>query len=267
MPRARPARSPSRAPIVVPVAMRAPVVGLAERYAAGAVIPRHCHPVGQLVFAATGVMTVTTPSGAWVVPPLRAVWLPAHTEHAIRMTGPVAVRMVYVAPSHAGSLPAAPCVVQVSPLLRECILRLMELPAARPPDGPGARLVAVLLDEIEAAPVSPLHLPRPADPRARRIVRALEADPTDRRSLAAWARTAGGSTRTLARCFQRETGLGFRAWRQQLRLLRGLERVAAGDAVTRVALDVGYESPSAFVAAFRRALGTSPGRYFAGRER
>ncbi|MCW5893053.1 MAG: helix-turn-helix transcriptional regulator [bacterium] len=245
--------------------MRAPVVGLAERYAAGATIPRHRHPVGQLVFAASGVMTVGTPAGTWVVPPLRAVWLPPRTVHGIRMIGTVAVRMVYVAPSHAGGLPGAPCVVQVSPLLRECILRLMELPASRPADGPAARLVAVLLDEIRAAPVSPLHLPRPADPRARRLVRALEADPSDRRPLAAWARTTGASTRTLARLFQRETGLGFRAWRQQLRLLRGLERLAAGEPVTRVALDVGYDSPSAFVAAFRRALGTSPGRYFAGR--
>jgi AraC-like DNA-binding protein len=263
MPRAR--RSP--VPTLVPVPMRAPVVGLAERYAAGAAIPRHQHPVGQLVFAASGVMTVTTPAGAWVVPPLRAVWLPPRTVHGIRMTGPVAVRMVYVATSHTGDLPAAPCVVQVSALLRECILRLMELPAARPADGPGTRLVAVLLDEIRGAEAAPLHLPRPADARARRIVRALEADPTDRRPLAAWARTAGASTRTLARLFQRETGLGFRAWRQQLRLLRGLERLAAGDAVTRVALDVGYDSPSAFVAAFRRALGTSPGRYFAGHGR
>jgi AraC-like DNA-binding protein len=114
--------------------------------------------------------------------------------------------------------------------------------------------------------VAPHHLPRPTDPRARCIVGALDADPGDRRPLAAWARSAGASTRTLARLFRRETGLGFRAWRQQLRLLRGLERLAAGDAVTRVAVDVGYDSPSAFVAAFRRALGTSPGRYFAGRD-
>lgn len=255
----------ARQPTLVPVPMPAPVVGLAETYPAGATIPRHRHPVGQLVFAASGVMTVATPAGAWVVPPLRAVWLPPRAVHAIRMTGPVAVRMVYVAASHGAGLPEAPCVVQVSPLLRECILRLMTLPARRAADGPAARLVAVLLDEIRAAPVSPLHLPRPADPRARRVVRALEADPSDRRPLAAWARTAGASTRTLARLFRRETGLGFRAWRQQLRLLRGLERLAAGDPVTRVALDVGYESASAFVAAFRRALGTSPGRYFAGR--
>lgn len=253
----------NRVPTLVPVPMRAPVVGLAERYAAGAVIPYHQHPVGQLVFAASGVMTVTTPAGAWVVPPLRAVWLPPRTVHTIRMTGPVAVRMVYVATSHTAALPDAPCVVQVSALLRECILRLME----EPESARRTRLAAVLLDEIEGAEAAPLHLPRPADARARRVVRVLEADPSDRRSLAALARTAGGSTRTLARIFRRETGLGFRAWRQQLRLLRGLERLAAGDAVTRVALDVGYDSPSAFVAAFRRALGTSPGRYFGGRAR
>jgi AraC-like DNA-binding protein len=91
------------------------------------------------------------------------------------------------------------------------------------------------------------------------------ADPADRRTLAAWARPAGASVRTLARLFTRETGMGFRGWRQQVRLLRALERLAAGEAVTTVALDLGYDSPSAFVAMFRRALGTTPGRYFAAR--
>ena len=120
----------------------------------------------------------------------------------------------------------------------------------------------MLVDEIRGAAQAPLHLPLPSDPRALRVARALQAEPGDARPLAGWSKPAGASTRTLARLFVRETGLGFRAWRQQLRLLRALERLAAGEAVTQVALDLGYDSPSAFIAMFRKALGVSPGRYF-----
>jgi AraC-like DNA-binding protein len=244
------------------VSLRRPLAGRAVSLRGGARIPRHRHDVAQLVYAASGVMTVTTPDGSWVVPSLRAVWVPPFVEHAIRMMGDVEMRTVYLSRALAATLPRACCVVQVTPLLRELVLRAVTFGAAYAPKGPEARAAAVLVDEIRGAAVAPLHLPRPADPRALRVVRALEAQPGDPRPLSGWARIAGASPRTLARVFRRETGLGFGAWRQQLRLLRALERLALGDAVTQVALDLGYDSPSAFIAMFRRTLGTSPGRYF-----
>lgn len=247
------------------VAMVRPVVALAAEYPAGHRIASHRHPVAQLIHAVTGVMTVTTAHGTWVVPPQRAVWVPPQVAHAIRMTGPVAMRTVYVAPDAAAGMPTTCAVVHVEPLLRELVLRAIAVRAARAARRPGGaddRLAAVLLDEIRSAPVAPLHLARPTDSRALRVVRALEADPSDARPLSAWARTAGASERTLARLFVRETGVGFRAWRQQLRLLRALERLAGGQPVTTVAMDLGYESPSAFIAMFRKALGTTPGAYF-----
>jgi AraC-like DNA-binding protein len=244
------------------IRMTAPVVGIGFRYPDGSKIPRHRHAVAQLVYAISGVMTVTTKDGAWVVPPLRAVWMPPGVTHAIRMTGDVEMRTLYLSDALAAPLPAVCGVVHVTPLLRELVLRAVAFPMRWRADGGEARLAAVLVDEIRSAPVVPLHLPRPADPRAVFVARALEADPADARPLAAFARPAGASVRTLARLFRRETGLSFAAWRQQLRLLRALERLAAGEPVTAVALDLGYAGPSAFVAMFRRALGVPPGRYF-----
>lgn len=242
-----------------------PVVGLAADYPPGARIPAHRHDATQLVFAVRGVMTVTTEQGTWVVPPERAVWVPAGVTHAIRMTGRVAIRTLYLGGPLEAVLGSACRVVAVSPLLHACILRAVAFPQPYPEDGPEARIVGVLADEIRAAEVAPLHLPLPRDPRARRVSLALRDAPDDPRRLADWARAAGASPRTLERIFARETGMGFAAWRQQARLLRGLERLAAGEPVTAVALQVGYETPSAFIAVFRRALGTSPGRYFARR--
>ncbi len=239
-----------------------PVVAHAAEYDAGHRIQPHRHPVAQLIYAVTGVMTVTTADGTWVVPPQRAVWVPPLVTHAIRMTGAVGMRTVYMDPDAVTGLPTVCGVVHVGPLLRELVLRAVGVRQPYDADGADARIAAVLLDEIRAAPAAPLHLARPADPRALRVVRALEADPGDARTLAGWARTAGASSRTLARLFLRETGVSFRAWRQQLRLLRALERLADGQAVTTVAVDLGYDSPSAFIAMFRKALGTTPSDYF-----
>jgi AraC-like DNA-binding protein len=243
--------------------MTRPVVALALDCPDGHRIPRHRHREAQLVAAISGVMTVTTRDGTFVVPPQRAVWVPPLTEHAIRMTGEVAMRTVYVARARAKGLPARCCVVQLSPLLRELVLRAVQLPPGYAPRGRDARIAALLVDEIRGAPVAPLHLPLPQDARALRVARALQAAPGDARPLSAHARAAGASARTLARIFRRETSMSFGAWRQQLRLLRALERIAAGDAVTVLALELGYRSPSAFIAAFKRALGVTPTRYFA----
>ena len=241
---------------------RAVVVHAAD-YPSGARVPPHRHAVAQLIYASEGVMTVTTAAGRWVVPPQRGVWVPPRVAHRIRMTGEVHMRTVYLEPGRVEDAPTGCCVVHISPLMRELILRAVSFDGSEPAEGPEERVVALLVDEIRAARVAPLHLPTPVDSRLLRVTGALRDDPGDARTLDDWSRSAGASARTLARLFLRETGMGFRAWRQQARLLRALERLADGEPVTRVALELGYESPSAFIAMFRRTLGETPGRYFA----
>ena len=152
--------------------------------------------------------------------------------------------------------------LNVGTLLRELILCGVDLPQLYALGGPEERLVLVLLDEIRAMQVAPLHLPQPRDPRLLKLATALGRDPADRRDLEQWSRAVAASPRTLARLFRRETGLTFGRWRQQLRLLRALEWLAGGRSVTDIALSLGYDSTSAFVAMFRRNLGHTPGRYF-----
>jgi len=239
-----------------------PVVGAAVDLGHGSAIPLHRHRRGQLVHASSGVMTVTTDEGTWVVPPQRAVWVPGGVEHRIQMSGRVEMRTLYLSGAALANLPSQCCVVSVSPLLRELLLRVVAMPQPFPLGGAAERLVAVLLDEIRTTEVKALHLPRPADRRLRRVADALLEAPADERRLADWAKAAGASPRTLERLFQRETGMSFGAWRRQLRLLHALQRLAGGEPVTSVALALGYESTSAFIAMFRRNLGRTPGRYF-----
>ncbi len=239
-----------------------PVVALAGDYPSGYQIAPHRHARAQLVYASQGVMTVTAAAGSWVVPPQRAVWMPAGAEHGIRVNRAISMRSLYIRPDAAAGLPTACRVVNVSELLRALILRAMAVAPHYDEAGPDGRIMRVILDEIRALPSAPLHLPRARDARLLRVTEALRADPADPRPLGAWARAAGASPRTLARLFLAETGLGFRAWRQRARLLHALVALASGAPVTRVAFEAGYDSPSAFIAAFKRAFGTTPGRYF-----
>lgn len=237
-----------------------PVAGFARSYPDGQLVTRHHHEHAQLLHAISGLMRVRTEVGFWVVPPQRAVWIPAHMGHEINMVGATEMRSLYLLDGLEG-LPSDCQVIAVSPLLRELIAAFIAGPSTYEWDGPQARLAAVILDQLRAPEPATLHLPLPESARLRRVADALLADPADGRTLEDWARLAGASARTLARLFEAETGMGFRAWRQQVRLHEALARLAIGEPVTTVAYAVGYDSPSAFIAMFRKVLGTSPQRY------
>lgn len=226
--------------------------------------PMHRHFRAQLVFASEGVMRVTTGVGTWVVPPQQAVWVPAAVDHEVHSSGPLSMRSLYVHPDAGDGLPGECCVMAVAPFLRELIVRVAELAGREDLRSSYDRLVGVVLDELRDLKAAPLHLPLPRDPRLKAVTDSLLATPGDNRDLGDWGRRAGASGRTLARLFRRETGMTFAGWRRRLRLLAAVSRLGAGESVTAVAYDLGYHSPSAFVAMFRRALGTSPGRYLKG---
>jgi len=227
------------------------------------IIDWHTHERAQLLYAVRGVMRVTTANGVWVVPSQRAVWIPPGISHHVQAQGtPLSLRSLYIRDDALNGLPDICCVVTVSPLLRELIIAAMDIPDEPVPDSAEERLIRVLLDRIEGLPVAPLHLPMASDKRARRVIDTLMDDPADPRTLQDWSHELGASERTLARIFTRETGMTFGQWRQQVKLLAALARLARGDGVTDVAFDLGYASQSAFIAMFRRALGRTPGRYF-----
>jgi AraC-like DNA-binding protein len=233
-----------------------------SEYADGEVIKTHAHPWHQLIYASQGVMAVHTSEGEWVVPIHRGVWLPAGACHSIEMSGNVSLRTLYLVPRLSKLLPDQPCVIGVSPLLRELILQMVELGSMTLRNPAHAHLIAVLLDHLHEMKGDALHLPLPRDGRARRIASALQREPSDKRRLSELSTLVGASKRTIERRFKSETGMGFGKWRQQLRLAHALKLLAAGDAVTTVALDVGYDSVSAFIAAFRITFGRTPSQYF-----
>ncbi|MGE8186619.1 AraC family transcriptional regulator [Pseudomonas sp. NPDC086278] len=221
----------------------------------------HRHGRGQLLGARQGLLSVEAAAHHWVVPATHAVWIPPDCLHGLRSHGPFHGWSVYVAAPACVGLPEQPCVIATSGLLREAVDRAATW-SGQTLDERQARIAQLILDEIAALPTEPFGLPLPLDPRLRRITAALADHLADTRSLAQWAHWGGVSARTLARRFVSETGFSFSQWRQRARLLRALELLAADVPVTTIALDLGYENVSAFIAMFRRAFGVTPGRYF-----
>ena len=241
----------------------AAVICRAVDYPLGYLIETHRHRRHQLIYAVQGLMVVMSGHGRWVVPSTRALWIPAGTEHAVRCIGRVHMRSLYVRSDAIVGMPAQLSVVEVGPLLAELLHQAATVVWDHQPDSRDGRLMRLILDELHALPELPLHLPEPADPRLRRIYQALQEDPANSSTLSEWATQLDLNSKTLQRLFQRTLGMSFGQWRQQVRLLHGLERLATGEKIIEVALALGYDSPSAFSAMFRRQFGQPPSRFFA----
>jgi AraC-like DNA-binding protein len=227
--------------------------------AAGGGFERHSHDQHQVAWAPRGVLTVATDAGTWVLPPTRALWLPSGAPHQVQAVGATVFRPLYLEPAPCPIRWPEPAPIVVAPVLAALIDHLGH--ADLEPDQRG-RAESVLYDLFRPAGQASIEVPWPVDPRARAVADALAADPADPRGLAAWGRHVGASARTLARAFQSDTGLGFQRWRTTLRLRAALPHLALGETIATAASRAGYQTPSAFVAAFRRETGVTPGAYF-----
>jgi len=240
------------------------IIALGNDYPDAFEIPPHHHDRGQFLHGASGVMTVRTEHGAWVVPPQEAVWIPAGIEHSLRMVGAVNTRSLYVQLDAAASMPATCQVFAISPLMRELLLAAVDLPVDYDEQSRDGLVMALALKELLRLDPLPLSLPFPADARLGRrcqkfLARPLANDPIDR-----WADALAMSRRSFTRFFKQETGMTFGHWARQACLLAALRKLALGEPVTTVALDLGYESPAAFTTMFKKSLGVPPSRYFLG---
>jgi len=223
--------------------------------------PKHTHRKGQLIVAMHGSVICETDKGWWMVPPHCAVWIPGGILHSNSTDHNGVLYFVYIEPETA-NLPTNCCTLSITPLLRELIQRLAELPQNYQADDSAGRLAAVLLDELVLMKVEQLHLPISDDPRLRKIAKLLTANPADRRKVADWAQKLAMSERTFTRFIVRETGMTFGRWRQQLHIIIALQQLSAGVRVQRVADNLGYESVNAFITMFKKVLGKPPARYF-----
>lgn len=233
------------------------VVAIGTDYAHGQVLSMHRHRRAQLLYGATGVMQVSTTEGNWVVPPQRAVWIPAGVDHEVLMLG-VSTRSLYIEPAAITAMDTRCQVISVSPLMRQLLMEAVELVPDYDEAGRDGVLIDLLLHELQRSAHLPLHLPLPHDPRLLGLCQAFLKRPDAHASPVQWAAQLHISLRSFNRLFSRQTTLSFSQWRQQACVMAALAHLAEGDSVTRIALDQGYDSPAAFSTMFRRVLGHAP---------
>ncbi|WP_317204706.1 helix-turn-helix transcriptional regulator [Janthinobacterium sp.] len=222
----------------------------------------HQHPWGQVTFALEGVLRVTVDNSSWIVPPLRAIWIAPQVVHEVTVLEKARMRPLFIAAERTPFAGQECKVLEVSRLLRELIVALGRLDpgeaAARE-----ALLGELILDELARAATRPIRVPLPKDKRLKALCAALIDSPGANLTLEHWARQVGASERTLARLFERELGLSFGQWRQQVRLAHAAPMIARGMPLSRVAEELGYASQSAFSAMFKKTFGSSPSAFFA----
>lgn len=237
---------------------QSPRVTAVERHEGGASIDRHHHDEHQIVYVSTGVLAVETAAGRWVASKDRAVWLPAGTWHAHRFYGASTLHAVGFARERPPLPDARPTIVAVSPLLRELLIAVAD-PTL--PEAETTRLRAVLRDQLRRSSQQPISLPAPQDPRLAQAC-AIASERLEESIPLAWlAHQAGAAERTLSRLFRAELGMSYPQWRTNLRLLQAQILLSTGTPVTTTAHACGFKTTSAFIDAFRHALGQTPGAY------
>jgi AraC-like DNA-binding protein len=238
-----------------------PIVAWAGRYANGDEIAPHTHPRAQLLYAVEGVMRVLTPNSVWTIPSHRALWVPPNVEHHSFMMSDLEMRTLYVSAEMSAALGTECRAIAVSGLLRELILGLLQEPAEYPIPGRGEHLAALILMEINRATTQSVEIPWPQDRRLQRVCQYLMNTPGVTHTIEDLAAMVGASARTLIRLFPRETGLKYRQWVQQVQLAEAICRLERGEPIARIAHFLGYSSPSAFTAMFKRSFGVAPNQY------
>lgn len=237
------------------------VIALATEYEAGFEVTAHSHSRAQLLHVRSGVVLFATDRGRWIVPPGHAMWIPPRITHAVEMIGPAAMHSLYVAPGIVAGLPGDLRVVALTDLARSLLAEAVLATPVPRPHGRARKILDLLISEIPALEEQPLALPFPTEARLATLCRTFIDSPSAHATIDDWSRRAGMSRRSFTRSFARQTGLSFSTWRQQALLFAALPRLTAGEAVTGVAMDLGYDSVPAFTTMFRRMLGRSPRTY------
>ena len=236
-----------------------PLVGYSEKLRAGYCTGRHSHPRAQLLHVISGVMHVKVMDATYFVLPSTALFLPTDVVHDISFGSAAELHTLFLRESATLRLASTPKVITVTPLLRELIAAASSEPLDWDMSGRGRHIAELALDEIAHSTELNFIIRIPSDRRAVKAARSLMATPSEDCGIEHWAEVANVSSRTLTRIFQRETGMSFIQWRQQIRLVKALEALANG-ATPKEAAAVGcYESSSAFGVSFKRTFGITPG--------
>jgi AraC-like DNA-binding protein len=218
-----------------------------------------------LLYAVEGVLRLEAQGRRWTLPPARAALIRAGCPVAITVLSRLRAASVLFAQNFMEAPEAELSVFDISPLTRELVKECRQWDAESGVLEPYARQMFAALAMAalkDARSPTPCMIPLPASPALARAVQLTEELAGGQPRFSEIARLTGQSPRALARRFADEMGMSWRELLRRLRIVRAVEMLAERDRpVTEIALSCGYESVSAFNAAFRDLMKTSPSDY------
>ena len=232
-----------------------------DEFGADSEAPAHSHHWGHLNYAAHGSLNMEVPDGHLLCPPQHGVWIPPGVVHSCYVRHAVQYRSVYLEPQLCESLPAEVGCMRIGPIVRAIFADFARRDVHEPQSEADLRLAQVVHDQLAGTPLESSYLPAAKHPALVQVLDAMQSEPNDHRSLAQWAQTVHMTERTLARHCQSELGMSLGEWRQRMRYLCAIDALEAGDTVQSIAYDLGYSTPSAFIAMFQRESGLSPEQF------
>lgn len=242
------------------------VIGLSSEHTYRELTPTHTHSRAQFLYASMGNIQVFTPNNVWLVPPMCALWIPANVEHSVISLSHVKLNTALVEVSAATLMGKECFIIRVSNLLHELLIRLNQITQIDPPNIVSSQEISealqiLIFEEIHRANLLSIQIPWPKDKRLLKICQQLLHSPNHSKDLTDWADDIGTSSRTLMRMFQKETGLSYRAWIQQMHIAHALSMISNGESIAQISEALGYTNPSAFSAMFKRHLGKTPQQF------
>lgn len=242
------------------------VIGRSSEHSYREITPTHTHSRAQFLYASAGNIEVLTPNHVWIVPPMCALWIPVQVEHSVISLSHVTLTTALIE-AKAAELMGKQCfLIRVNNLLHELLIRLNQLDQMQATDRVSLQdlstsLQILIFDEIHRANSLSIQIPWPKDKRLIKICTALLEMPHATKDLSTWADEISTSSRTLMRMFQRETGLSYRAWIQQMHIAHALTQISNDQPISQIATNLGYSNLSAFSAMFKRHLGQTPQQF------
>jgi AraC-like DNA-binding protein len=226
---------------------------------------KHSHPRAQLIYSSSGTMRVTVENHVWLVSSRQAIWVPSMYEHHVTFLKNNHIRNLFIDPSVLSNLPDTCFALDVSPFLRELILKIVNIGDDYQMDSLEGRIIQVTLDELTMIKSTNCFLPISNEPRLKKVMDILINNPSDKRGIEEFASLSCTTSRTLSRLFIKEVGMTFVNWRKQIRIMEAIEKLEKGISISQIALELGYNNTSSFIEVFRKELGVSPTNYLKNR--
>jgi len=226
---------------------------------------KHSHPRAQLIYSSCGTMRVTVENHVWLVSSRQAIWVPSMYEHHVTFLKNNHIRNLFIDPSVLSNLPNTCFALDVSPFLRELILKIVNIGDDYQMDSLEGRIIQVTLDELTMIKSTNCFLPISNEPRLKKVMDILINNPSDKRGIEEFASLSCTTSRTLSRLFIKEVGMTFVNWRKQIRIMEAIEKLEKGISISQIALELGYNNTSSFIEVFRKELGVSPTNYLKNR--